>query len=149
MCYSIISKKNNVIFKAFYFVSIRVYYTREKLIRPTYFSCVRVCWVSRLFHSLLFKHPNNICSRIYIMELLIGSSAYCFHSPLYFRDSSDSIAIGHGLHCRGSIPGKVKRFFLRHRVHIGFAVHLAFCTIGIGGTAEAWIWPLTSIECRG
>lgn len=87
-----------------------MYYTREKLDRPTYFSCFSACYVSRRFHSLLFKHHNTICSRVQIMELLTGSCASFFHSSFYFQDCSAIIAMDYGLRRRGSIPGKGKRF---------------------------------------
>jgi hypothetical protein len=69
------------------------------------------------------------------MGLLIGF--YLFPTVrLNFWDSSASIAFVYGLHRQGSIPGKIRGFSLRHSVQIGFAVHLAFCTIRTGGTAE-------------
>jgi hypothetical protein len=69
------------------------------------------------------------------------------------RDSSVSVATGNGLHGRGLIPGRVKRFFLFHNVKTVSWAHPASCQMGTWNfwgdkVAGTWSWPLSSY-CRG
>jgi hypothetical protein len=55
----------------------------------------------------------------------------------------------------GSIPGGGWEFSLHHRVQNGSGAHSSSCPLSAkvsfprNKAAEAWSWPLTSIECRG
>jgi hypothetical protein len=94
---------------------------------------------------------------------LIVKFRYTNFRPSFFymksRDSSVDIALDYGLDDRGSrvrFPAGAGNFSLHHHIQNGSGAHQVFYPIdtrcsfpGGKAAAEAWSWPLTSIQCRG
>jgi hypothetical protein len=98
--------------------------------------------------------PSNNVKELLNHSILITCSTHLIES----RDSSVSIALGYRLDDRGSrvrFPAEAGNFSLHHRVQNGSGAHPASYPMGTrssfpwGKAAEAWSWPLISIQCRG